>query len=66
MLIAFDLLAQTPRWKTGTWFRVEHKPQSVGQKYVVRCTTEMAGSRVAEEREVKGDATARKTAEKPA
>jgi AAA+ superfamily predicted ATPase len=45
------------------WFRVEHKRQSVGQKYLVRCTTEMAGSRVAEEREVKGAATARKTAE---
>src|ERR1700742_364643 len=45
------------------WFRVENKRQSIGQKFVVRCMSEIAGSRIAEEREVKGTATARKTAE---
>jgi AAA+ superfamily predicted ATPase len=45
------------------WFRVENKRQSTGQKFVVRCMSEIAGSRVAEEREVKGTAAARKTAE---
>jgi AAA+ superfamily predicted ATPase len=45
------------------WFRVEHKRQSRAQKFIVRCMAEMAGSRVAEEREVKGTTAARKTAE---
>jgi AAA+ superfamily predicted ATPase len=47
----------------GMWFRVEHKRQSRGKKFVIRCATEIAGSRVTEEREVKGTVTARKTAE---
>jgi AAA+ superfamily predicted ATPase len=45
------------------WFRVDHKRQSRAQKFIVRCMAEMAGSRVAEEREVKGTTAARKTAE---
>lgn len=45
------------------WFKVENKRASAGQKFIVRCNSEMAGKRIAEEREVKGTATARKTAE---
>jgi AAA+ superfamily predicted ATPase len=45
------------------WFKVEQKRSSAGQKYIVRCASEIAGSKVAEERSVKGATEARKTAE---
>ena len=45
------------------WFKVEQKRSSVGQKYIVRCNSEIAGSHVVEERLAKGAAEARKTAE---
>jgi AAA+ superfamily predicted ATPase len=45
------------------WFKVEQKRSSIGQKYIVRCDSEIAGSRVIEERHAKGVAEARKTAE---
>jgi AAA+ superfamily predicted ATPase len=45
------------------WFKVENKRSSAGQKFVVRCNSEIAGSRVIEERPAKGTAAARKTAE---
>jgi AAA+ superfamily predicted ATPase len=45
------------------WFKVESKRSSIGQKFVVRCNSEIAGSAVMEERPVKGTAAARKTAE---
>jgi AAA+ superfamily predicted ATPase len=45
------------------WFKVEQKRPSVGQKFVVRCNSEIAGSRVVEERPAQGAAAARKTAE---
>jgi AAA+ superfamily predicted ATPase len=45
------------------WFKVEQKRSSTGQKFVVRCNSEIAGTRVAEERLAKGAAEARKTAE---
>jgi len=45
------------------WFKVESKRTSVGQKFVVRCNAEVAGSRIVEERPAKGVMAARKTAE---
>jgi hypothetical protein len=45
------------------WFKVEQKRSSIGQKYAVRCNSEIAGSQVVEERLAKGPAEARKTAE---
>ncbi len=45
------------------WFKVENRRSSVGQKFIVRCNSEVAGSRVCEERPAKGAAAARKTAE---
>lgn len=45
------------------WFKVENKRSSVGQKFVVRCNSEIAGKRILEERPAKGTAAARKTAE---
>ena len=45
------------------WFKVEQKRSSTGQKFVVRCNSEIAGTRIAEERHAKGAAEARKTAE---
>jgi AAA+ superfamily predicted ATPase len=45
------------------WFKVEQKRTSVGQKYVVRCDSEIAGKKVAEERFAKGVTEARRTAE---
>jgi ATPase family associated with various cellular activities (AAA) len=45
------------------WFKVEDKRSSIGQKFVVRCTSEIAGSRVLEERPAQGSAAARKAAE---
>jgi hypothetical protein len=50
-------------WVCAMWFKVEHKRSSVGQKFVVRCNSEIGGSSVREEREVKGTIAARKTAE---
>jgi AAA+ superfamily predicted ATPase len=45
------------------WFKVEGKRASKGQKFVVRCASEIAGQKVTEERPVVGAAAARKTAE---
>jgi hypothetical protein len=45
------------------WFKVEHNRASVGQKYIVRCNSEIAGARVVEERGAQGPAAARKAAE---
>ena len=45
------------------WFKVEQKRSSTGQKYVVRCNSEIAGAPVVEERAVKGTTEARKAAE---
>jgi hypothetical protein len=45
------------------WFKVENKRSSLGQKFVVRCNSEIAGSQVVEERPAKGAIAARKTAE---
>jgi AAA+ superfamily predicted ATPase len=45
------------------WFRVENTRSSAGQKFVVRCNSEIGGSTVREERPVKGIMAARKTAE---
>jgi ATPase family associated with various cellular activities (AAA) len=45
------------------WFKIENKRSSIGQKYVVRCNSEIAGNRVVEERPVKGVLAARKSAE---
>jgi AAA+ superfamily predicted ATPase len=45
------------------WFTVEDKRSSKGQKFVVRCTSEIAGSKILEERHVQGSAAARKAAE---
>jgi hypothetical protein len=44
-------------------FKVEQKRSSIAQKYIVRCNSDIGGSRVVEERSVKGVAMARKTAE---
>ena len=45
------------------WFKIEDKRSSTGQKYVVRCTSEIAGKSVVEERPAQGTAAARKAAE---
>lgn len=45
------------------WFKVENSRSSIGQRYVVRCNSEIAGKGVVEERPVKGVVAARKTAE---
>lgn len=45
------------------WFKVENQRSSAGQKFTVRCNSEVVGSRVVEERLAKGAAAARKTAE---
>jgi hypothetical protein len=45
------------------WFKVEDKRSSIGQKFIVRCTSEIAGSRILEERPAQGTAAARKAAE---
>ncbi|HEX3973914.1 MAG TPA: ATP-binding protein [Stellaceae bacterium] len=45
------------------WFKVEDTRSSIGQRYVVRCTSEMGGKRVVEERPVQGAPAARKAAE---
>src|SRR6266481_2327451 len=51
------------RGTQGMWFKVEDKRSSIGQKYVVRCDSEVAGGRLLEERPAQGVAAARKTAE---
>ncbi|HEX4410909.1 MAG TPA: ATP-binding protein [Xanthobacteraceae bacterium] len=45
------------------WFKVENKRSSAGQKFIVRCKSEMAGKQIAEERQVKGTTAARRAAE---
>ena len=45
------------------WFKVERKRNSIGQKYIIRCTTDIDGKSAAEERHAKGVADARKIAE---
>jgi hypothetical protein len=45
------------------WFKVEDKRTSAGQKFVVRCTSEISGAAVVEERPAQGAAAARKAAE---
>ncbi len=45
------------------WFKVEDKRSSIGQKFIVRCTSEIAGSHILEERPVQGAAAARRAAE---
>jgi AAA+ superfamily predicted ATPase len=45
------------------WFKVEGGRVSIGQKFVVRCNSEIAGNRIAEERPAKGVAAAKRTAE---
>src|SRR6266568_4607599 len=45
------------------WFKVEDKRSSIGQRFVVRCTSEIAGKSVVEERPAQGTVAARKAAE---
>src|SRR5579862_2494543 len=45
------------------WFKVENKRSSTGQRYIVRCVSELGGKRVVEERTVQGAPAARKAAE---
>jgi hypothetical protein len=45
------------------WFKVEDKRTSNGQNFVVRCTSEIAGKSMVEERPARGTAAARKAAE---
>jgi hypothetical protein len=45
------------------WFRVEDKRTSIGQKFMVRCASDIAGTTVVEERPAQGAAAARKAAE---
>jgi hypothetical protein len=45
------------------WFKVENSRSSIGQKYIVRCNSEIAGNRLVEERPAKGVTAARKAAE---
>jgi len=45
------------------WFKVEDKRTSTGQKFRVRCASEIAGKTVVEERPAQGAAAARKAAE---
>ena len=45
------------------WFRVDHSRSSAGQKFVVRCDSQIAGTRVVEERPAKGVMAAKKVAE---
>src|SRR5260370_16362559 len=45
------------------WFKIEDERSSIGQKFVVRCTSEIAGKTVVEERPAQGATAARKAAE---
>jgi AAA+ superfamily predicted ATPase len=45
------------------WFKVEDTRSSIGQKYTVRCTTQVGGKSVVEERPAQGTPAARKAAE---
>lgn len=44
------------------WFKVEGKRSSIGQRFIVRCNSDIAGRSVVEERPAQGVAAARKTA----
>jgi hypothetical protein len=45
------------------WFKIDDKRACIGQAYVVRCVSDVAGRPVTEERAAKGAAAARKAAE---
>jgi len=45
------------------WFKVENRRSSIGQRFVVRCATEISETKVAEEQEVRGIRAAQKAAE---
>ena len=45
------------------WFKVEDKRNSIGQRFIVRCTSEIAGSTVVEERQAQGAPAAKRAAE---
>jgi hypothetical protein len=45
------------------WFKVEDKRRAKGNKYLVRCATEIGGKSIMEERSAQGAPAARKTAE---
>jgi AAA+ superfamily predicted ATPase len=45
------------------WFKVENRRASAGQKFVIRCNSEIAGERIVEERSAKGVTATRKMAE---
>src|SRR5215469_12316190 len=45
------------------WFKIENKRLSIGQRFKICATAEIAGKTVAEERTVQGVAAARKAAE---
>lgn len=45
------------------WFKVEGERTSTGQRFVVRCNSEIGGNPIAEERPAEGVAAARRTAE---
>src|ERR1700712_912436 len=45
------------------WFKVEDKRSSVGQRFSIRCSSEIAGHVVSEERTAQGISAAKKTAE---
>ena len=45
------------------WFKIDDKRSSTGQTYVIRCTSEVAGQSVTEDRTAKGAPAARKAAE---
>jgi hypothetical protein len=61
-MLGYSLASE--RWGfVWMWFKVENSRSSIGQKYIVRCSSELAGSRVIEEQPAKGSVAARKTAE---
>ncbi len=45
------------------WFKIEDQRSSIGQKYIIRCTPEIAGTTIVEERPAQGTAAAKKAAE---
>ena len=45
------------------WFKVENKRSSTGQRYLVRCNSEVAGTMMIEERPAQGAPAARQAAE---
>jgi hypothetical protein len=58
-----ELKRKAKGWVCVMWFKVENKRSSAGQKFAVRCKSEIAGSAIVEERPAKGVNAARKTAE---